>query len=224
MAQLFNDWSEKYDRWFETPIGRLIKGYEQELISRMLNPGHGEAILDAGCGSGVFAGDLIEAGAHVAGLELSPVMLRRALAKFAGRAFYPIQGDMITLPFADSSFDKTVSNTAIEFISDAGSAVDELFRVTKPGGVIVVSTLNSLSPWADRRQKAAQRGHPLFEHVFFRSPEEMLDLSSVKGTFKTAIHFEKETAPPLARKIEEVERKREPDTGAFLAVSWEKPI
>ena len=77
MAELFDEWSEKYEQWFETPIGRLIKGYEQELILKMLNPEQGETILDAGCGTGIFVVDLIEAGAHVVGLELSPIMLRR---------------------------------------------------------------------------------------------------------------------------------------------------
>ena len=202
MAELFDDWTEKYERWFETPIGRLIKGYEQELILKMLDPGHGETILDAGCGTGIFVVDLVEAGARVVGLELSPAMLRRSGAKFSGRAFYPVQGDMSRLPFADNSFPRTVSNTAIEFIEDAGSAVGELFRVTKPGGVIVVTTLNSLSPWADRRQKAARKGHPLFGHVTFRSPEELLNLSPVEGTFETAIHFEKEEDLPMARQIE----------------------
>ncbi len=224
MAELFDEWSEKYEQWFETPIGRLIKGYEQELIFQLLNPEHGETILDAGCGTGIFVIDFIEAGAHVVGLELSPIMLRRSLAKFSGQAFYPVQGDMIRLPFADNSFHKTVSNTAIEYIEDARSAIDELFRVTKPGGVIVVTTLNSLSPWADRRQKAAQKGHPLFGHVVFRSPEELLNLSPVEGNFKTAIHFEKEVDLHMAQQIEEAGRKRNLDTGAFLAVSWKKPI
>ena len=223
MAELFDEWSEKYDHWFETPIGKLVKGYEQELILQMLDPEHGEAILDAGCGTGIFTVDLIEAGAHVVGLELSPVMLRRSWAKFSGRAFYPVQGDMIRLPFADNSFHKTVSNTAIEFMEDAGNAIDELYRVTRPGGVIVVTTLNSLSPWADRRKKAAQKGHPIFGHVIFRSPEELLGLSPVKGTFKTAVHFEKEADLYTVRQIEEEGRQKDLDTGAFLAVRWRKP-
>jgi ubiquinone/menaquinone biosynthesis C-methylase UbiE len=223
MAEIFDDWTEKYGQWFETPIGKLIRGYEQELILEMLEPECGDIILDAGCGTGIFVADLIEAGARVIGLELSPAMLRRAKVKLSGQAFHPLQGDMIRLPFADNSFHRTVSNTAIEFIKDAGSAIDELFRVTRPGGVIVVTTLNSLSPWADRRRKAALKGHPLFGHVVFRSPEELLDLSPVKGRSKTAIHFEKETDPHTAKGIEEAGRKNDLDTGAFLAVRWEKP-
>ena len=224
MAELFDDWTEIYEQWFETPIGRQIKGYEQELVFEMLEPEPGEMILDAGCGTGVFVGDLLEVGAKVVGLELSPVMLHRCQAKFSGKAFDPVRGDMTRLPFADNSFDKTVSNTAIEFIEDAVSAVDELFRVTRPGGVVVVTTLNSLSPWAGRRQKAAQKGHPIFENVFFRSPEELLNLSPVEGTFKTAIHFEKDVDPQKAPQIEEAGQKRGLDTGAFLAVRWKKPV
>lgn len=224
MTELFDEWPEKYDQWFETPIGRLIKGYEQELIFQMLNPEHGETILDAGCGTGIFVDDIIETGAHVVGLERSHIMLHRSQVKFSGQTFYPVQGDMTRLPFADNSFHKTISNTAIEFIVDAKSAIDEMFRVTKPRGVIVVTTLNALSPWAERRQKAAQKGHPLFGHVVFRSPEELLSLSSVEGNFKTAIHFEKEVDLHTARQIEASGQKRNLDTGAFLAVSWKKSI
>ena len=54
MAELFDDWPEKYDLWFETPIGRLIKKYERDLVLEMLRPEQGERILDAGCGTGVW--------------------------------------------------------------------------------------------------------------------------------------------------------------------------
>ena len=222
MPELFDAWPEKYDQWFETPIGRVIRGYEQELISRMLHPEPGETILDAGCGTGVFVNDIIVVGAHVVGLELSLIMLRQSLAKLSDQPFYPVQGDMIRLPFADNSFHKTVSNTAIEFIEDAENAIGELFRVTKPGGVIVVTTLNSLSSWADRRQKAAQKGHSLFGQVIFRSPAELLRLAPVAGDFKTAIHFEKEADVDAAQQIEESGRRNNLDTGAFLAARWKK--
>ena len=47
MAEIFDDWPEKYDLWFETPMGRLIKGYESELVLRMLAPGPDDEILAA---------------------------------------------------------------------------------------------------------------------------------------------------------------------------------
>jgi len=133
-TQVFDPWPEKYDQWFETPMGRLIKTYETELVLDMLRPSRGERILDAGCGTGVFTQDLLLTGARVVGLELSLPMLARAREKLSGDPFTAVQGDMNTLPFKDHTFDKSMSITAIEFIQDARTAVDEFFRVTRPGG------------------------------------------------------------------------------------------
>jgi len=159
-SKVFDQWPERYDQWFQTPIGKLIKTYETELILEILEPSRGELILDAGCGTGIFTKDFILAGAKVVGLEFSLPMLARAGEKLSGSPFLMTRGDMETLPFANHVFDKTVSVTAIEFIKDAGNAFDELFRVTKPGGLIVVTTLNSLSPWAERRTVSGERGIP----------------------------------------------------------------
>ena len=222
-SKVFDRWPERYDQWFQTPIGKLIKTYETELILEMLRPSKGELILDAGCGTGVFTKDFIIAGAKIVGLELSFPMLARAGEKLSGSPFLMTQGDMEKLPFSDHVFDKTVSVTAIEFVKDASDAVDELFRVTRPGGLIVVATLNSLSPWAERRKVSGEKGHPIFQEVVFRSPEEMGNLSKVKGVQKSAIHFQKEENPERAKEKEEMGRSRGLDTGAFLACCWRKP-
>ncbi len=223
MTEIFDDWPEKYDQWFETPMGRLIKGYESELVLRMLRPGAGESILDAGCGTGVFTAEILERGARVVGFDLSFNMLGRALNKNGDRPFQPVIGDMERLPFADASFDKAVSITAIEFIQDAGIAIEELFRVTKPGGRIVVATLNGLSSWALRRVEAGKKGHALFERAVFRTPDEIRNLSPVDGLVETAVHFKKNEDPEIAPKIEEAGKGRSLDTGAFLAARWIKP-
>ena len=48
---LFDEWPEKYDQWFTTPIGSLVRKYESELILDLLKPVPGEIVLDAGCGT-----------------------------------------------------------------------------------------------------------------------------------------------------------------------------
>ena len=190
MAEIFDDWPEKYDLWFKAPIGRLIKRYESDLVLEMLRPEQGERILDAGCGTGVFTLDVLAAGAQIVGLELSLPMLLRAASTLEEHPFLAVRGDMTMLPFAENEFDKAVSVTTIEFIEDAQRAIKELFRVTKPGGCVVVATLNSLSPWAARRRKKAKNRHSLFEHAFFRSPEQLKRFSPLEGVVKTAIHFQ----------------------------------
>lgn len=221
MAEIFDEWPEKYDLWFETPIGKLVRKYEGRLLREMARPAHGEKILDAGCGTGIFTSDLLAAGSNVTGFELSLPMLRRAGKKFRGRHFQMVQGDMRRLPFAMGHFDKTISVTAIEFLDeDAPGAVAEMFRVTRPGGLVVVASLNSLSPWAARRKESVQE-HPIFKHARFRSPAEMAELAAMPASIRTAVHFQKHDDPSNAVDIETDGDARGLDTGAFLIACWE---
>ena len=215
--KLFDQWPEKYDRWFETPIGVLVKKYETELLLDLLQPGPQEMILDVGCGTGVFTFNILGFGPRMTGLDISYPMLKRAELKVKGLPFRAVAGDMKYLPFADECFDKVVSMTALEFIEDGREAVQDLLRVTKKGGVIVATTLNSLSPWADRRKKAADQGHSLFRQMIFRSPDDIRALAPIDATVKTAIHFLKEDDPQKAPGIERDGQKRGLETGAFVA-------
>lgn len=220
---IFDGWPDQYDQWFRTPIGALVKKFERELLLDLLRPGHGEIVLDAGCGTGVFTLDLLTFGPHVIGLDISLPMLRRAGEKARQYPLEIVLGDISNLPFPENSFDKVVSVTAIEFIEDGKGALRELFRVTKRRGCVVVATLNSLSPWASRRRGEAKKGHALFDQAIFRSPDELRLLAPVDGVIKTAIHFQKEDGLRAAAEIELEGRERGLNTGAFLAGRWEKP-
>lgn len=221
MPELFDNWPDEYENWFSTPLGKLIKGFELNLILGMLTPQAEEHILDAGCGTGIFTSDIISKGASVTGLDISRPMLKQALRKI-GNGFNCICADMLKLPFKDCAFDKTVSITAIEFIKDAAQALSELARVTKPGGAIVVATLNSLSPWAEKRRIAAEKEGGIFKHAIFRSPDELAGLLPFKCTTGTAIHFPDDADPDNAIEIEKKGHAAGLNSGAFAATLWIK--
>ena len=96
-GRLFDEWPEKYDRWFETPIGTLVKKYENELLLDLLQPRTEERILDVGCGTGVFTLNILAFGPRVTGLDISQPMLKRAEYKTEGYPFRGIAGDMMPL-------------------------------------------------------------------------------------------------------------------------------
>ena len=221
--RLFDEWPDRYDEWFRTPVGTLVKRYESALLLDLLQPSPGETILDVGCGTGIFTLDVLKLGPSVVGLEISRPMLMRARQKTGDSPFRPVTADMLSLPFVNDVFDKTVSMTALEFVENAQDAIRELFRVTRKGGTVVVTTLNSLSPWATRRKQKAEKGHHLFKKMVFRSPDDMRRLAPVDGVLKTAIHFQKEENPDRAPEIEKEGQALNLKTGAFLAVSWVKP-
>lgn len=220
--QLFDRWPEAYDQWFTTPIGSLVKKYETELVLDLLIPRKGEFILDAGCGTGIFTRDILSSGSKVIGLDISLPMLIQAGKKLKGFPFQIVLANMLSLPFPESSFDKVVSITALEFIGDAEIAIRELFRVTKRGGIIVVATLNSLSPWTAKRIAKAKKGNTIFEKAIFRSPDDLHSLVPVEAVLKTVIHFQKEDDPKKAAEIERQGKRESLNTGAFVAVRWEK--
>jgi ubiquinone/menaquinone biosynthesis C-methylase UbiE len=222
--QIFDEWSDKYEKWFKTPLGRIVRETELHLLMESLDPQPDETILDAGCGTGIFTTDFLEKGPKVVGMDISPKMLEVAVYKARDYDFLPVKGNILDLPFLDNYFDKVVSNTAIEFIADGAKAVSELFRVLKPGGTLVIATLNRLSPWAEERTDRAKRGETdLFDKAFFRSPQEMLELTPVPGEFKTVVHFFKDEDPEKAKVIEKEGIEANLDTGAFLVVKWIKP-
>ena len=218
---LFDGWPDRYDQWFTTPIGKLVKNTEADLIRELLDLKPGEKLLDAGCGNGIFTVDFLSQRAEVIGLDISLPMLTHAYMKLESYPFFAVLGDMLHLPFQDNYFDKTVSVTALEFIEDANRAVSELFRVTHPGGLVVVATLNSLSSWATRRKARIDRG--IFENAIFRSPDEVLACTALKGAIKTCIYFQQDDDPADAMKIEQLGQLQRLNTGAFVAARWQKP-
>jgi ubiquinone/menaquinone biosynthesis C-methylase UbiE len=104
----------------------------------------GEAILEVGCGTGVLDRWLAHrtGGAHrMIGVDINPYLLKeaRALARRDGLegALQFRDGNAESLPFADNSFDVTISVTVIEE-ADADRMLAEMVRVTKPQGRVAV--------------------------------------------------------------------------------------
>src|SRR5437764_2196694 len=110
----------------------------------------GDRVLDAGCGPGRFAIELCRLGAHVVAVDTSAGQLDLARQRFeaAGLGIAPPalqQADIVDLgDLEDGSFDATVCfGGALSYVRDRRQqAADELMRVTRPGGVILVSVMS----------------------------------------------------------------------------------
>lgn len=109
-------------------------------------PKNGMLVLDAGCGGGLVAKGLAEAGATVVGIDRSAGSLGVACRAVRER-FLPVQGRLERLPFADGSFDAVIAADVLEHIPDLPAAVAELARVLAPGGSLAFDTINRTA-WA----------------------------------------------------------------------------
>jgi len=102
----------------------------------------GKEVLDAGCGVGYGAQILAEAGAsRIVGLDIAAEAVEAAVLRADSIGEFVV-GDLEQIPFTPSSFDVVVCFEVIEHVDRRELVLDELRRVLRSGGVLIVSSPN----------------------------------------------------------------------------------
>jgi len=114
----------------------------------------GMDLLDVGCGPATITADLAErvAPARVVGLDAASGALEAARATLAERDLPAgvelTDGDIMSLPFDDGTFDVAHAHQVLQHLSDPVGALAEMRRVTRPGGIVAVrDTVYSAMTW-----------------------------------------------------------------------------
>jgi len=106
-------------------------------------------LLDFGCGDGSLTVRYAERGARsVAGVDINPVLLARARSVHShDRVTYVLTcGERIPLP--DLSADTVISYDVFEHVTGVGRALEELWRILRPGGKVLIGTWGWYHPFA----------------------------------------------------------------------------
>jgi ubiquinone/menaquinone biosynthesis C-methylase UbiE len=164
-----------YAKWRRSTLGALTEHLEQENIFSLAGDAGGLKVLDVGCGDGVYSVRASREGADVVGLDHSRSMLEaaRARAASAGAVVTWCQGDAMALPFRDASVDMVLAVTALCLISEPLAALNEMNRVLRPGGVLVVGELGRWSLWALRRRLRGWLGDRFWRTAHFWTAAEL---------------------------------------------------
>lgn len=117
----------------------------------------GARCLDVGCGDGSWPrwlADRVGTDGEVVGLDVDPgflSMARRLTPRSGGAAISFVRGDALDLPYEDGSFDVVTSCHCMYDYDDPHRALQEMSRVTRPGGAVVLVTADLLQhaqlPW-----------------------------------------------------------------------------
>jgi ubiquinone/menaquinone biosynthesis C-methylase UbiE len=162
-VKIFNDASEKYDQWYDTHH----RVYQSEVLAiERLLPRRASA-LEIGVGTGRFA----SAFNIVTGLDPSINMLKIAKK----RKIQVIQGVAEALPFSSESFSLVLMVTTICFLNDIKKSLNEIHRILKPGGQLVIGFIDKLSTLGKKYQQERESSF-FFKQAAFYSPEELTDL------------------------------------------------
>src|SRR5262249_28625283 len=122
------------------------------LMGRRLALDRVHDVLDVGCGVGhwgqLLAGVLPKS-ARVQGVDPDPSWVEQAVARAAARGLADRFRYQVAiaekLPFADASFDLVTCQTVLIHVPDPGAAIDEMIRVTRPGGLILAAEPNNIT-------------------------------------------------------------------------------
>jgi ubiquinone/menaquinone biosynthesis C-methylase UbiE len=154
--------AERYDP--QSGEGTIVAAEHQARYRWAATVSAGREVLDAGCGVGYGSAMLADAGAtRVIGIDVDDAVVADASSRYADRKVVEFrQGDLRELPFDDSSFDLVVCFEAIEHIDRQDAALDELRRVLRGEGHLLLSSPN---------REVYPPGNP--HHVHEYAPEEL---------------------------------------------------
>lgn len=144
VSGMFDEVARGYDRT-NTVLSLGNDRFWRAATTRAVAPRRGQRILDLAAGTGASSVALARSGAEVVAADFSPGMIaegeRRHGAGSPGGGIPNltfVRADATALPFDDGEFDAVTMSFGLRNVNDPKRALEELLRVTKPGGRLVV--------------------------------------------------------------------------------------
>lgn len=123
-------------------VGDMSLKRRARRIIEELNPKNGEKLIDLGCGTGYYLFLLSNLGVslRLTGLDNNQKAMGEARESLSSKNIKFVFGDLHRMPFKNESFDKAVMSEVLEHLENDQRVLEEVLRILKPGGILVVST------------------------------------------------------------------------------------
>ena len=169
----------------------------------------GTKVLDVGAGTGNFAVQAARRGANVIASDLTPHLIEigKAATEAEGLDIAWQEADAENLPFEDNSFDVVASVFGAMFAPNAERAVDEMLRVTKPGGVVGFTSWSGEGYVGQTFALGAKYTPPPPEGV--STPADWADETAVRARFERSADSVEITREIVTFDYESAEEARE---------------
>jgi len=133
-------------RWYarQRATAQQLADYSRQAAELTAGLAPDAAILEVAPGPGYFAIELARRGFRVSGLDISQsfVAIANEAAREAGVSVAFRQGDAAKLPFAEGAFDLIVCQAAFKNFQHPVTALNEMHRVLRAGGIAVIQDMN----------------------------------------------------------------------------------
>ena len=121
--------------------------YDRPATLSLLGDVDGMSVLDAGCGPGLYAEQLVACGADVVGIDASEKLIRLAKNRVAQADFRVHDLEFPLSWIENDSFDRIVMALVLHHLHEPRATLRELHRVLRPNGRLVVSTVHPVADW-----------------------------------------------------------------------------
>lgn len=148
----YEQFADRYAKYAKVKPHNAL--YERPATLSLLPELRGLRVLDAGCGPGLYATELLERGAEVVAFDVTPTMVELTRQRVGERATVHRADLEKPLAFADdASFDVVVCPLALDYVEDWLPTFREFHRVLRPGGTFVYSHSHPMSDYLLVRAK-----------------------------------------------------------------------
>ena len=207
--EIFEKHAQEYDEWFDKnkPV------YESEILAlKDLIPRGGKG-LEIGVGTGRFA--------TLLGIKIGVEPAKKMAEMARKRGIDVLEARAEALPFDDESFDFVLIVTTICFLENPLQALEEIKRILKPGGHIVIGIIDRNSPpGKDYERKKMIR--TFYKYANFHSSDQVLNWLTSLGFGHLIVHqtvFKSPGQIDVAESFKEGHGK-----GAFVAIAAKKSL
>lgn len=145
----------QYDSFADEYVDHASEGfynahYDRPACLDLLGNVADKRVLDAACGPGLYAEELVQRGASVVGFDQSERMVTLSRERVPAGEFrvHDLADPLEWL--ADESFDLVLFALALEYVDDRVKALRELRRVLKPEGALVLSRQHPTADWISK--------------------------------------------------------------------------
>lgn len=149
---------------WESPAGKLRWKRRVDMLKEKLEPG--DRVLEPGCGTGYFTRELVDTGAQITAIDISPDLLEEARRGITSSNVIFKEDNAYAMSFESETFDHIIGSSVLHHL-DIKKALTEMYRVLKPGGAIALTEPNMMNP-----QIALQKNIPSLKRRLGDSPDE----------------------------------------------------
>jgi demethylmenaquinone methyltransferase/2-methoxy-6-polyprenyl-1,4-benzoquinol methylase len=153
VAKMFDALAERYDLMNDILSGGQVRLWRKQ-VQRIVAAKPGDRVLDLAAGTGTSSRGFAESGADTVACDFSFGMLHTGQARLVTSDPYQDQtrgrvsfaaGDAMRLPFQDHSFDVVTISFGLRNVHQTRTALEEMRRVTRPGGRLVVCEFSRIT-------------------------------------------------------------------------------